>query len=235
MTREQRARRVEVGRVSGFIELMCLLGAAALLVAHVFRLYAILEPRWWIPFIVLTAGAAADLVSGVVHWTADTWGRETIPVLGPRFLRPFRVHHVNPEDFLRRSFIDCNGDVAMLTIPLLVGAMWIPLNTSWGLVADVWLVAFVAWTLPTNQVHQWAHMPTPPRPVRWLQRHGVILSPEAHDRHHVSPCAVNYCIATGWCNRWLATIRFFPTLERAITQLTGWHPRADDRAFASRP
>ena len=28
---------------------------------------------------------------------------------------------------------------------------------------------------PTNQVHQWAHMPSPPRLVRWLQARGVIL------------------------------------------------------------
>jgi plasmanylethanolamine desaturase len=227
--------RVEVGFVSRVIEVACLLGAAILLAAHLSRCYLTLELHWWMPFVVLAAGLAADVVSGLVHWSADTWGHETMPVLGPRFLRPFRVHHLNPDDFLERSFIDCNGDVAAFMIPLLVAGMWIPLNTTWGPVAEVWLVAFNIWTLPTNQVHQWAHMPSPPRPVRWLQRHGVILSPEAHKRHHASPYAINYCIATGWCNRALTATGFFQRMERVVTRLTGWHPRADDRAFASRP
>ncbi len=227
--------RLEVGGVSRLVEVVCLLGAAVFLVVHGWRLWAMLTPRWWIPFLVVTAGIAADLVSGLVHWAADTWGRETMAFVGPRFLRPFRVHHVNPDDFLRRSFIDCNGDVAMLTLPLLLAAMWIPLDSGWGLVAEVWVVAFVVWTLPTNQVHQWAHMPEPPRVVRWLQRHRVILNPESHDRHHVSPYAVNYCIATGWCNRALATIHFFPTLEHVITRLTGWLPRDDEATLAGGP
>src|SRR4029434_2596212 len=80
----------------------------------------------WSPVVIVAAGLAADLVSGLVHWTADTWFSETMPVLGRRFLRPFRVHHVNPDDFLRRDPIDCNGDVAMLNIPFLVLALVVP-------------------------------------------------------------------------------------------------------------
>ena len=36
--------------------------------------------------------------------------------IGPRLLVPFRVHHVNPEDFLRRRFVDTNGEVAAITL-----------------------------------------------------------------------------------------------------------------------
>jgi ubiquitin-conjugating enzyme E2 variant len=176
----------------------------------------------------------ADFVSGLVHWSADTWGRDTLPVVGPRFLRPFRVHHVNPHDFLRRSFVDCNGDVAMLNIPVLTAALAVPLDTGLSAVAAVGLAAFAAWSLPTNQVHQWAHTPHPPRVVRWLQAHGVILGRDAHQRHHVSPYAMNYCIATGWCNRWLTAVHAFPRLERVITKWTGLEPRADDQAYAAR-
>ena len=32
--------------------------------------------------------------------------------------------------------------------------------------------------LPTNQVHQWAHMPAQPRAVRLFQRMGLILGPD---------------------------------------------------------
>jgi ubiquitin-conjugating enzyme E2 variant len=213
---------------------MAVIGVGALLLVHMVRICTTVGFRWWIPLAIVTAGAAADLVSGVVHWLADTWGRDSMPVIGERFLRPFRVHHVNPDDLLRRDFIDCNGDVAMLTLLVLAPALWISLDTEAGRIAEIWTVAFVAWTLPTNQIHQWAHMPDPPRLVRWLQQHAVILSPEAHARHHVSPYAVNYCIATGWCNRLLTRVDFFRALERAVTRLTGQRPRADDVRFAHR-
>ena len=139
-------------------------------IAHVFTAGLLLH--WWSPFVVVAAALAADLVSGLVHWTADTWFSETMPVLGRRFLRPFRVHHVNPDDFLRRDFIDCNGDVAMLNIPFLIVALALP-DTTIGGAVSLALLTFATVSLPTNQVHQWAHMPSPPPLVRWLQRHGV--------------------------------------------------------------
>jgi hypothetical protein len=75
---------------------------------------------------------AADFGSGMIHWFADTWGHETMPILGRRLLRPFRVHHLNPGDFLRRDFIDCNGDVALLQIPILALALFLMDRVSWG-------------------------------------------------------------------------------------------------------
>jgi hypothetical protein len=215
-------------------ELMSLVGAATLFLIDVFRLWTTVGLRWWVPVVVVAAGITADLASGLLHWTADTWGSDTMPVIGRRFLRPFRVHHVNPDDFLRRGFVDCNGDVAMLTLPILIGAALLPLSTAWGGVAAVALVAFAGWALPTNQVHQWAHRPDPPRLVKWLQRRRIILSAEAHQQHHVSPYAMNYCIATGWCNGALTVARLFVRLERAVTRVTGLIPRDDDREFAAR-
>jgi ubiquitin-conjugating enzyme E2 variant len=216
------------------IEVISLIAAGELVVANVARvLKAGLLVQWWSPFVIVAAALSADLVSGLVHWTADTWFSETMPVLGRRFLRPFRVHHVNPDDFLRRDFIDCNGDVAMLNIPFLMGALMLPASPLGG-AASLALVAFSIVSLPTNQVHQWAHMPSPPAPVRWLQRHGVILSIEAHASHHSAPYVANYCIATGWCNRWLMAIDFFPGCERLITRLVGLQPRSDEQSFAER-
>ena len=222
-----------VGPITRTVEVACLVAAALLLLVHGVRLITRLELTWWLPAVIAAAGAAADLVSGLVHWTADTWGRESLPVVGRRFLRPFRVHHINPHDFLRRDFIDCNGDVAMLVLPMLTAALLIPLDSTWNEVAAVFLVSLAAWTLPTNQVHQWAHMPDPPRLVAWLQRRGVILSREAHREHHASPYVVNYCIATGWCNTWLTRRRVFARLERTIFRVTGMLPRADEQEFAT--
>jgi ubiquitin-conjugating enzyme E2 variant len=121
-----------VGGVTRLLELFSLVAALVLLLANITHSFtAGLLLHWWSPFVVIAAALAADLVSGLVHWTADTWFSETIPVLGRRFLRPFRVHHVNPADFLKRDVIDCNGDVATLNIPFLVLALILP-DTSTG-------------------------------------------------------------------------------------------------------
>jgi ubiquitin-conjugating enzyme E2 variant len=157
-----------------------------------------------------------------------------MPVIGRRFLHPFRVHHVNPADFLRRRFIDTNGDVALLMIPVLGIALALPLDGQAGLNALAFLGTFGAVGLLTNQVHQWAHMLRPPALVRLLQHYRLILTREAHARHHRPPFAANYCIATGWCNRPLAAIRFFRRLERAVTWLTGLAPQQDDVAFRAK-
>lgn len=111
--------------------------------------------------------------------------------------------------------------------------MAIPLETPWGLALSTFLTAFGIAGLPTNQVHQWAHMRQPPRWVAWLQRRGLVLSRAAHARHHRAPHVVNFCIATGWCNRPLQAIQFFPRLESVVRWCTGLQPRADDSEFAA--
>src|SRR6185503_16904678 len=213
------------------IEICALIVAGTLLLANINHIVVVgLWRHWWSPLVLVAAALAADLVSGLVHWTADTWFSETMPFLGRRFLRPFRVHHVNPDDFLRRDAVDCNGDVAMLNIPFLTVALMLPGSTI-GWATSLALMTFAIVSLPTNQVHQWAHMPSPPSLVQWLQRHGVILSTEAHGSHHRAPYVANYCIATGWCNRWLTAIHFFPVCERLISRVAGLQPRADEHTF----
>lgn len=216
------------------IEVISLIAAGELIVANLAHVFLDgLLVHWWSPFVIVVAALGADLVSGLVHWTADTWFSETMPVLGRRFLRPFRVHHINPDDFLRRGFVDCNGDVAMLNIPILMAALAMP-ETVLGGAASLGLATFSLVSLPTNQVHQWAHMPSPPSPVQWLQRRGIILSSQAHGSHHRAPYVANYCIATGWCNRWLTAVDFFPACERLIGRVTGLRPRADEHSFVER-
>ncbi len=183
---------------------------------------------WWTPWVALTGMLAADFASGLIHWAADTWGSESMPVLGRRLLHPFRVHHVNPDDFLQRHFIDTNGDVAFLGIPFLILAMSLSAAGDVWRVPAVFLTAFCGVGLFTNQIHQWAHRPEPPFLVGFLQRCGLILGHEAHGRHHAHPYAENYCITTGWCNRALAAVDFFRRAERVVTAVTGWVPRQDE-------
>ena len=190
--------------------------------------------QWWVPVALLLGMSVADLGSGLVHWAADTWGRDDCPVIGHRLLVPFRVHHINPDDFLRRRFIDTNGEVAAVAAPVLALLLTVPLETSWGGPLAVFGLAFCGVGALTNQIHQWAHMPSPPAPIRVMQDAGLLLGRTEHAAHHDRPYDRRYCITTGWCNRPLDAIDFFRRLESAITSLTGVHPRHDDRRYESR-
>ena len=190
--------------------------------------------QWWIPLALAGGIAAADLGSGLVHWGADTWGRDDLPVIGRRLLVPFRVHHVNPDDFLRRSFIDTNGDVALVTIPAIAALLQIPLEAAWGGPAAVFGAGLCGFGMMTNQIHQWAHMPSPPWPVRWLQDSGVILGRAQHATHHARPYDAHYCITTGWCNRPIEALGLFRRIEICVTRMTGARPRHDDERYEER-
>jgi len=190
--------------------------------------------HWWVPVVVLLGIAAADFGSGLIHWAADTWGRDDCPLIGHRLLVPFRVHHINPDDFLRRRFIDTNGEVAAVAAPVLALLLAVPLDMAWGGPVALFGLAFCGVGSLTNQIHQWAHMPAPPAPVRAMQTCGLLLARTEHAAHHDRPYDRQYCITTGWCNRPLDAIGFFRRLESAITRLTGVAPRHDDRRYESR-
>ena len=208
--------------------------AAGLLGWFGYRIAIELDLRqWWVPLALIAGIAAADFASGLVHWGADTWGRDDCPVIGGRLLVPFRLHHINPDDFLRRRFIDTNGDVALITIPVVVALLRVPLDSPWAPLA-VFGFSFCSIGSMTNQIHQWAHMPLPPRPVRLLQSVGLLLDRGEHATHHRGPYDRHYCITTGWCNRPLEAIQFFRRLEFAITRLTGAVARDDDREYQAR-
>jgi ubiquitin-conjugating enzyme E2 variant len=108
---------------------------------------------------------------------------------------------------------------------------WIPLADPAGRNGLALLLGFTGVGLWTNQIHQWAHMPRPPRAVRWLQNCRLILNRRTHQRHHESPHVTDYCIATGWCNGLLNRTDFFRRLERAVAWTTGWTPRQDEARF----
>jgi hypothetical protein len=222
----------EIGAGQIVCEAGCIVLAAVLVAVHINRLIAA-GSSWSWPLCLAAAGGIifADFLSGILHWFADTWFDETMPILGRRLLRPFRVHHVNPDDFLRRNFIDTNGDVAMVCDLVMLSMLAIPLKSQAGTWWDVLLLAAITAALPTNQVHQWAHSRRPPRLVGWLQQRGIVLSQQAHKRHHQTPYDDFYCIANGWLNRPLSAIHFFRLLETLITALTGLRPREDDSKF----
>lgn len=216
-----------------FIFSACSIAAASgLFAAFAVRVVTLVDLRhWWVVPVLLAGVAAADFGSGLVHWAADTWGRDDVPVIGQRLLVPFRVHHVNPDDFLRRRFVDTNGDVAFIAAAVLAVLLALPLEGQWEGAVAVCALGFCGIGMMTNQIHQWAHMPSPPLPIRILQTLRLLLGRAEHAMHHERPFNARYCITTGWCNGPLERARFFQRLESAITRLTGAQPREDDRRY----
>jgi ubiquitin-conjugating enzyme E2 variant len=191
------------------------------------------------PWVVLTAALlgylAADLVSGLVHWAADTWGSPDLPVIGPAVLQPFREHHRDPLAITRHDFVETNGNNCLACLPFMGLAIW--LAPKPGEAGSVFLSSFlgalVFWELLTNQFHKWAHLPAPPPLIAALQRWHLILPPAHHQLHHTRPFNSHYCITTGWLNGPLGWARAFPLLEWCITACTGALPRRDDLGTAA--
>ena len=184
------------------------------------------------PWLVLTAFmlgyVLADFISGVVHWAADTWGTPECPIVGQALIRPFREHHVDQKEITRHDFVETNGNNCFVSIAPTIGAALIPQQGPIGLFAATLVFSMTLWVLFTNQFHKWAHLDSPPPVIGWLQRMHLILPRDHHAVHHAAPYAKYYCITVGWLNEPLYRVRFFQTLERAITAATGLLPREDD-------
>jgi hypothetical protein len=118
--------------------------------------------------------------------------------------------------------------LAAVTLPVLIGFLQLPLEGPMAALA-VFGLGLCAFGVMTNQVHQRAHTPVPPSPVRGLQALGVFLRPHDHAAHHSGAYDRHYCITTGWSNPPLEAIRFFRHVV-ATPAFHHWHHSADREA-----
>jgi hypothetical protein len=170
----------------------------------------------------------ADLASGLVHWLADTYGTEHTPLVGQLFVKLFRVHHSDPDNITRTGFVRINGDNSMLAALFMLGMLGlrelgIGPASSWALTM---LATFSFAITFTNLLHQWSHRKDPPAFARLLHRFRLVLTPEAHARHHKAPHLSDYCITFGWLNPVLDGIDLFRRMERGLAAL-GIEPTRD--------
>ena len=186
---------------------------------------------WWLPLAALIGILAADFTSGFVHWMFDTWGSVDTPVVGSLAIRTFRHHHVDEKAITRHDFVETNGHNFGLSFPVAIIGLFV-VRPATATLSDVFigmaLLGLVVFNACTSQIHKWSHQDERPRFVQLLQRTRLILSPEHHAVHHAAPHTRNYCITVGWLNGPLRAVRFFETLERVITAVTGAIPREDD-------
>jgi ubiquitin-conjugating enzyme E2 variant len=146
--------------------------------------------------VLVVAYAVADLASGVVHFLLDNFGSPDTPIIGQKFVKPFRDHHDDPMAMTQGDFIAVNGDNVFVCLPVVVPA-YLFLDVAAHPYVGVFLIGLVVGVIMTNQLHKWAHMPSVPAIVAAAQRHGVVLSNRHHNVHHSGRYDRNYCITWG--------------------------------------
>lgn len=186
-------RLFELGSMATFLGFAgVLVGRVAVEATHRFSV-----PVVALVIVVLVAAyAVSDLASGVVHFLLDNYGSPETPVIGQKFVKPFRDHHVDPMAMTRGDFVAVNGDNVFVCLPV-VAPVVLFLDLERHVYAGVFIVGLVAGVIMTNQLHKWAHMPQVPRLVSVAQRRGVVLSKQHHAVHHSGRYDRNYCITWG--------------------------------------
>jgi ubiquitin-conjugating enzyme E2 variant len=181
------------------LEAVAFTAFAVLVLTLLYRLIGSLETAWDAALCLLAVPLgwlAADFTSGLVHWFADSFFEEDTPLIGPVFIQSFREHHRDPQAMARHTFLELTGNSALVLLPVAGGAAAAPLSVFLQATALTLLLALFA----TNLFHKWAHDSSIPAPVRWLQRHWLILPPAHHKRHHTLGHGSAYCVTTGWMN-----------------------------------
>lgn len=176
---------------------------------------------WLLPASFIAGYITADFASGMFHFLADNYGSTSKPFVGPVFIRPFREHHVDPKAITRHDFLEVNGANCAMSVPILLATyLLLPVGANIvTLFLGAYLGMFLFGIFLTNQFHSWAHLDDPPRIARALQRSGLILGPEHHQRHHTPPFNSYYCITSGWLNPILARSRFFERLYEPLRRV----------------
>ena len=153
---------------------------------------------------------AVDFLSGLLHWAEDTWtapGRSTL--LDRWIVRDNIEHHRRPGTIRAGDYWGTNR--VCIVLALGVGCILALCGVhAW----QAYLI--VALASQSNQIHLWAHSANPPRPVRWLQRIGLLQSAAHHAEHHKRPYASRFCTVTNYLNPLLDAIDFWRGVERVV-------------------
>jgi plasmanylethanolamine desaturase len=149
---------------------------------------------------VVAAYGVADLLSGLVHFGFDNFGSPDTPVIGQKFVRPFRDHHDDPAAMTHGDLVAVNGDNVFAAL-LLLAPVWYFVDVREHPHVGAFVLVLLGGIVATNQLHKWCHTPSVPPWVRAAQRRGLVLSPEHHAVHHRAPYRTHYCITWGRLDR----------------------------------
>mgnify|MGYP001162881743 CR=1 FL=1 len=164
---------------------------------------------------ILAVVAAADLISGVVHWWEDRYAKLDGGPLQQVAVDNLR-HHARPREFLAKGYWASSWDLWLLGA-LAVGASALLGAFSWHVLLFALLVA------NANQVHKWAHRTREENGwlVGTLQRLHLLQTARHHSRHHQGSRDSHYCVLTNFLNPLLEEIQLWRRLERLAARLFG--------------
>jgi hypothetical protein len=201
-------------------------------------LFGYLGSTYWIGMIAtfLLGVGASDLIAGTAHYILDNHrsvDKDVIKYMGEPFLRQYIIHHDKPNLLRGYNFWATNSDGMFATSMLLwlvygyyVITSYIYEYLSWSPWKDsstYWLwfwMVYCVFTGFTNQFHKWSHKKHPNWFVAFLQKIGLALRFEDHQRHHANP-EIGYCLTTGWCNPFLEHIGYWHGVKAIIVFLEG--------------
>jgi len=153
----------------------------------------------------------ADFITGVVHWTEDTYGLPSWPFLGGFVIEPNIEHHLRP------TLLGTMSNLALRNYQAVV-----PLGVVSA--AAVWWFGWSAWPFALtlslasvgNEVHTWNHRRSNNAAIRFLQDAGIVQSPRQHAKHHRAPFDKYFCTLTNITNEALELVQFWRRLEWLI-------------------
>jgi ubiquitin-conjugating enzyme E2 variant len=198
--------------------------------------YAEIEVGWpWFVVTFFVGLFVTDFVSGLVHWTTDTWFDE---ILYERIISIAREHHVYPYHIVGYGFRDYAGYSSWPTI-VVVSPIVLPLTLGDAKSDMVYLMIFLCVEVALGMffgtyAHRLGHARSESRVVRLLQRFGFLISPAYHKVHHSGRHDIRYCVINGWANSVCDRIGFWRGLERLVYTATGAVPRRNDREWFAR-
>eukprot|EP00986_Skeletonema_menzelii_P013627 scaffold8085_cov154-Skeletonema_menzelii.AAC.5 len=159
---------------------------------------------------IASSWVAADLGSGILHWSVDNYGNGRTPIMG-NIIAAFQGHHSAPWTITYRGF--CNN-VWKLCIPF-----GIPTVAAINFLAG----PEHSMEIMSQELHKWSHMTKKETPaiVNTLQDLGITIGRVPHAQHHMAPYDGNYCIVSGVCNKALDNSGFFRWMEHRIYEMNG--------------
>jgi hypothetical protein len=229
------AADIAVHIAGGLLNLACLILAIRWLATH----SSLLVQGWYWTIAALLVGTyVADFVSGLLHWTFDTWFSEDWTGVR-RMVLLVREHHIHPNRIFQYHLWHDAGVLSwfafLISAPIVA---WVLMRHSVAAPFEAGLVlAAVVASLEIVfmlEFHKCGHRLKRSAVVRVLQWGHVLLSPKQHLRHHSGFHDRNYCIITGIFDQTAGRLGAWRLLERIVGYFTGWAPRENDRVWLQR-
>jgi hypothetical protein len=139
-----------------------------------------------------------DLLSGVLHVVLDHPPFIHMPAIGQACLE-FQWHHFIPDDIVVKGIVQACGDLHLVVAGVILYFAWL---TDMG--QDKLMVFMASCMILMAYFGQYSHQQSHnvlhrSATAKWLQDHGLCISPANHHKHHAAPHNTDYCLV-GVCD-----------------------------------